>query len=497
LRHAGALLLLLVISLPALTYRLSTCPPPWLDEGPRTNTARTLAERGVYATGGVAGAHPFDPMTSSGPVDLLAVAAAFRLAGTGTAQARAPMVLFTLVAVALLYLLAQWLWGWHAGLVAVLAALAMPRIHDTSLLFLGRQVMSEAPSLALTLLGLWLLFQSWQRQRDWMAVVAGMLTALALYSKGQTTVGLLPAILVGCLLRWRAPGGRLAPLLAWSAGMAIAVTAMLTWQFLSTTEAVRQEHVATFIDQLHAQLAMTDPARRLPRSAARIAAIVALAVSLRAAALAPWRGSADGDPSRRCAELTLVGYVLFAGLWYLLVSVGWPRYAYSALVFSGLLLGRSVYGVLPWAVERLRRWPAVAGRAYGLVVAGLALAALSSNLEPLRRCPAHSDAEDVGAYIRASIPPPAVIESFDWEVDALSSHWNYHHPPQSYLTESIRQMAVGEAFDLRYDVLQADPDYLLTGPFSDWVRIYDSDVTRKNFRRVASFGPYAVLERVR
>ena len=54
-RHLLALLLLSAVCVPALIVRLSTCPPPWYDEGLRTHFARTLVEHGVYGTSTVGG----------------------------------------------------------------------------------------------------------------------------------------------------------------------------------------------------------------------------------------------------------------------------------------------------------------------------------------------------------------------------------------------------------------------------------------------------------
>ena len=84
------------------------------------------------------------------------------------------------------------------------------------------------------------------------------------------------------------------------------------------------------------------------------------------------------------------------------------------------------------------------------------------------------DAEAIARYIQEYIDQKSVIESWDWQIDALSGHWNYNHPPQHLLLLATRQRFIAQVpFDLKkdYDLLQADPDYLLTGPFSDSTEI--------------------------
>jgi len=63
---------------------------------------------------------------------------------------------------------------------------------------------------------------------------------------------------------------------------------------------------------------------------------------------------------------------------------------------------------------------------------------------------------------------------------------------------AIRQLAhEHKPFDLGYDTLQANPDYLIAGVIGDRTRIYDMQVVRTHFSLVAEFGPYRVYRRVR
>lgn len=494
LKRAGAVLVLLAVCVPALTVHLATCPAPWYDEGTRTQVARTLIEHGVYGTSTVEGDHPFDPLSSTGPVDIFAVAASFRAAGVGMAQARLPIALFALLSVLLLYAIACWLWGDRAALFAVLVVLAMPRIQDTSLLLLGRQVMGEAPALALALLSLGLLFHAIARDRPWAAALAGAAAVLSVFSKVQIAFGLLPALAVGVLLASAAGGYRWARTLALVSGGALTAGAWRAAELASTSPALQHAHAAIVIEGLRFQLLTLAP-RRLPPSAWWAAALIGVGVACQT-----WRTS-DGwrrrpVSARQCAERVLLVFVVCAGGWFITLSIGWPRYSFAAVVMAQLLVGQCAYELF----ERLCRTqlPApIAKRAYPAAIAVVALCAAAVNLVPLWRCPQENFVRQVADYVRDTIPRSAVVESVEWEVDALSTHWNFHHPAQRYEMAAIEQFSAGVPFDLGYEALQADPDYLLTGPFSDWVRLYPWEVRQRSFRLLATFGPYRVYARTR
>jgi hypothetical protein len=140
-------------------------------------------------------------------------------------------------------------------------------------------------------------------------------------------------------------------------------------------------------------------------------------------------------------------------------------------------------------------------RLYPALIGAACLFGIASNVVPaLTDNPRYSteETQQVADYIDAHIPADAVIETWEWEIDALSQHWEFHHPNQHYLFQAIRQSAYEEqVFDLDYDILQSDPDYLITGSFSDWTGLYSQADIQANFTPVASFGLYIVYERIR
>jgi len=268
---------------------------------------------------------------------------------------------------------------------------------------------------------------------------------------------------------------------------------------LATTEQIRQENGRMLADVIGTYLLTGLFGRHLSTSGLVILAIMGVGVLACACRLRGQFLRAGCLDDRDWAEATLALFVLGSALWYGLLSVGWPRYAYTGLIAGQLLCGR-----LGWDVfERVRQWigrgwPWLARHAYTMVMAGLALVAVFVNVWPILQFNQDYRAQEMADTIGVTVPRDAVVESWTWELDALSPHWEYHHPHQDYLTLAVQQMFhEGRPFDLDYDLLQADPDYLVAGPFSDWTNIYEPDIVKANFTKLAEVGVYRLYRRVR
>lgn len=118
------------------------------------------------------------------------------------------------------------------------------------------------------------------------------------------------------------------------------------------------------------------------------------------------------------------------------------------------------------------------------------------NLLPVIISPPENWAQHMGSHIGQTVPRESIIESWEWEVDVLSQHWEFHHPSHSELIEVTRQIFIDdEDPQISYNVLQADPDYLLRGPMSDWIGIYDDQTVDREFTLLESYGPYKLFQR--
>jgi 4-amino-4-deoxy-L-arabinose transferase-like glycosyltransferase len=483
LRFAGVL----VVSLLLLTINLGTSPPVWFDEGHKMNAGRTLAETGVYGTYTVNGYRLFDPQISCGPADVVPMALSFRLFGLGVTQARAVFVAYTLLAVVALYSLAALMFGARAGAFAVLIAVLAPSIGGVSLVAIGRQVLGETAALALVLCGVLLWFSRWESLTPPRAIAAGLLLGVGLLSKNQVVFALLPALAIVVLAReWAMPRRLL------SSGLPIVVMlgVVLGWSLLGsvvTDPVTRGENSELLVDTIRSNLWTGLWGRTLSRGALVIAGIMALAVAVSAARL--WRRRAGQCRDNAWwLEAFLALFVGVQAVWFTLFSVGWPRYAHAGLVVAMVMLGGAAGNWLYASAARSRTAPRLAW----LLSAVLVMAHITGNSAGTR----YNDAEATAAFIDGTVPPDAIIETWEWELSALSRHRRFHHPDQGYLYKAIRQFShAGEPFSLAYNPLKAEPDYLIIGPFGAWTELYSTSAVAGTFEPVADIGRYRVLKR--
>lgn len=192
-------------------------------------------------------------------------------------------------------------------------------------------------------------------------------------------------------------------------------------------------------------------------------------------------------------ELAIAASVALAAIWFVVFSVGWVRYVFVPLTLALLLLGGASRDFFCGLTASR---PSAARPLYRVAAVVLFLIAMGTQGARVLRPPPSGDAAAMAGFIGEHVPREAVVETWEWELDALSSHWQYSHPHQRYLFEAIRQRAAGaEPRILDYDLLAADPDFLVRGSFSDWTHIYDT--IEPHFEPVVEFGTYRLYRRRR
>lgn len=486
---------LYLLALPVLLWRLEQTPAMWFDEGFRANQAYVLVTTGQYATASYDAVRPFDPAAGTGPADLLPIAATYALFGPGIWQSRLPSVAYALFALTGVYLLGRWFRSWQTGLLAALLILAAPTIGDTGFLWLGRQVMGEIPSVALVLLGLWLWFRSWEVERSgrslWRASLPGLLVGLGLLSKTQGAFGLLPGLTLVVAARvWRLRRSGLRRLAREVAPWVAIAIVMVGWQMLSrfsVDEARQTEYAAMLSVTVGTNLLTTLFGQTLSTSAWAMFGFMVVVVLVSGGMLA--RRARAWQP-RTWAHLTLTLIVAGHALWFALVSIGWTRYAFSGWVLAWFLLGlganallrRPEFGAWPWRVATL----------------ALVGAVILSNVTRILAEPRLSQIETAATYIRTNLPADAVIESWEWELDALTRRADYSRPGQADQMAAIRRVFYPSGGpESTYDVLRNDPDYLIIGRMAAFTQVYRAEVVAAEFDLMIRIGDYAIYRRQR
>jgi hypothetical protein len=503
--------LIAIIALPLLLWNLESYPVPWFDEGFTTHASRVLAEYGFYGTYNAQDGYiHFDSGVSTGPTLVIPIALSFKLFGYGTWQARLVNVMYTLAMLWGFYALMKRLYGRNVGLLSVLMLLAWPNLAGVGFLNVSRQVLGETPALAFMAVGWYALFKSWSGRSTKLAALSGLLFGLGMVTKSQVAIVFLPALGLISLLRLPQDKGHW---VRWAAPVVITLAVSMIWRGveyagqLGASPAVQKANADGYVQSIELLLLPFNFGSLLKRSdwLLVLAMLVGgLACLWRVRIWQMLNPSVFRQPNqfhnRRYEEATLGLFSVLYALWYGFVSIGWSRYGFVGYVVGILLCSKLLRDVMCWALARLPRTLQL-GRPINLthqftvmITIGL-LAAASLDLLTMQ---VDDSAKQTASFIHNHIPREAVVETWEWELDAISGHWEVHHPSEADDFEAIRQIFYEKRMPrLAYDELQANPDYLIEGTMSDYTGVYDPETLSKHFQLLTEIGSYRIYERIR
>jgi 4-amino-4-deoxy-L-arabinose transferase-like glycosyltransferase len=480
-------------------------PAMWWDEGWTLSVARNWVERGHY--GRLLDGQLAPPGLEASFAVTAPIALAFRLFGVGIWQGRLVGVVFMVAALALMYALARRLYDRRVALGTLFVLLLMsmhPQLHP---LIMGRQVLGEMPMFAYLLAGYACLLLALERSAWWLAL-AVLCWGIALITKAQAlpffAVSLL-APLGAALLgrRWRTAlllGAALPS--AWLVGQA----AVRLWALL-----IRDHTVAgTPVQGLYEVTALVlTPFNRLFALRITLLAGLPLLFGLAYAAWRLWRArdeiaTLNGRDTVRLALLALTAS--WFG-WFVLLSVGVPRYLFPATFFGSMFVAAllsdltgqfSLAATLGRAGGLLRRGRARSALGAWLAILLLALAVpitlITLNTYYLNNT--NTAAVEVADFLNTQAPAGARIETYESEIHFLLNR-PYHFPPDQIHVELNRRSLTQQNVAIDYDPLADDPDFLVVGRFARENGLYQPAIDRGAFRLLRSYDGYLLYERVR
>jgi 4-amino-4-deoxy-L-arabinose transferase-like glycosyltransferase len=475
--------------------------PPWWDEGWTLSVARNLVEQGIY--GRLLNGMPAPPgleasLLVTGPVSI-----AMRVFGVGLWQGRIFGVICATVALILLWWLTSRLYNRRIAIGAVAVALLLTMHPQLHILIQGRRVLGEVPMFAYMLAGYACLLLALQQQSVW--IVPSMLCfALTRLTKAQAlpflTIALAVPLIVALLTRrWR-----FAALLALALSGPILVAPQINaWFWRSLSPSVVPGYVESEGLLNVTGLVLTWFNRRYAVINALTFGLPTLLGLITAAwsfLRRPTAWIADGPGLLRLSLLTLAGS-WFA--WFLLLSVGVPRYMFPP-VFLGTIFVSACLD--EWTVafnprETLHRSMAALGLrdrrnfasllALLLIVAGLPLSLLA-----IQRFYFADDqsARAVARYFNTQTPPDTLIETYESELHFFLDR-PYHYPPDQVHVELNQRSLLQSDILIDYDPLAVDPDYLVIGRFSRGNDLYEPTLQSGIWTKLFSAGDYDVYER--
>jgi len=470
--RAGAGALLVVGVFVAGTINLESTPPLWWDEGWTLTVARTWVESGHY--GRLLDGEPASPSLAAAFPVIAPVALSFRLLGVGIWQGRLVGVFFTLGALALIYYLACRLYDRSVAIWTLAVLLLMSPIHPV---VAGRQVLGEMPALFYLLAG-YACFLSALRKSPWFMPVAVGLWAIALNTKAQV----LPF---------------------WTASLVISLSVMLfrrRWSvarllFIGLLSSLIASRLLLWLQQLllHGRTVPVSPIHGLyditalvPALSIRLPALVvslvvglpvALGLCYAALKLIGDRNKTSRDVNLDVVRLALLALVGSWFAWYVLLSVGWPRYLFPA-TFIGSIFAAAMLRDLTdrfslsstikrgsYARRYLRLIPQDTSALLATVLIGLTFAVTMKALHQAYIVDADASVQQVAEFLNTQTVPHALIETYDSELFFLLDR-RYRYPPDQIHVELIRRTKLRQDVPIDYDPLAADPDYLVVGPYS-------------------------------
>lgn len=486
--RAGVSLLLVLLSV----GWLADVPAVWFDEGSHLHVPQLLVERGIYADYSDGELRYGGPVAGVGPTVLVPIAASFRLFGVGLLQGRGVMVAFLL-----LFLITTWRFarGLASERVADITILLLVGAPAVNVLLIGRQVLGEVPALWFVMLGL----IAWQRALPgdrlvWYAA-SGLAFGLAAVTKYQFLIMLVPGLcLAWAVTQWR---GAWVSHRAFLVPLVVCGVVFAAWQGALLLYFGMDVFVSNILGISAASkgAAVTLSPERI-RESLRVVLGAGAYVGLAVPALI-WVGArALATRNERSAVWLLIVALAAANLaWFVASSIGWQRYALPGLALAGLAAAAMLDYFVSSGLGQVGDLPASALRVVGWAWIGLAgplPLALTANtiLHP----PAN-DARAMATFVDATVPPAALIETWEPHLSVLSGH-RFRFPPNTLLRTAVAyRFAGGPPPSSEYDFTTPSPDYVLVGDFGTWVDVYPSERLKDGFDLLHEEGSYKLYQR--
>lgn len=494
--RGGGLLLLGLLAF----VNLGAWPLLWFDEGIHLHVPKALVLFGVYADYSSEGFRHYGPTMSVGPTVMLPIAAVFEAVGISLGAARAVIASYLVAAVVCLFLLARRLGGES---IAWVAAALMVSSTGVDLLFYGRQTLGEVPALFFVISGLLAWFAAWERPTHARLAAAGVLFGLAVVTKYQFLILIAP----GLALAWvvNRVYHRVLPDRVFVWPLALTMVAFGAWQgsaVLYLGPSTVSENLA-LMRRAAAGAAFGFSLANVQRAAATTVSFWLygglLIPALVHAAVHGFERSREGFRWTviLCLIVPIVG-------WFLVFSVGWPRYAFPAYALASLLVARLLADLtdgfsrprdLPWAAGRAdARALAVSAAAWVLLAVIVALPLARRTASIVR--PPENFPRLAAAYLERHVPHDQLVETWEPELGFLTDH-RYHYPPPALLIDAVaHRFAGGPSPSASYDFRTGGlPDYVVRGEFATWVDAYPEARLQGAYDLTATIGPYSIYQR--
>lgn len=483
-------------------YNLTDYPLTWFDEGSHLHVPKTLVRFGVYADYSSEGFRYYGPTIGIGPTVLLPIAGVFKIFGIGLLQARLVMALYFIVAVMAYYQLVKIMGGSITALVATLLLLSTRGVNFVEV---GRNVLGEVPAMFFLVTGLVVWFSGWDQNRTGRLFIVGLLLGLAMVTKYQFLIIIIPTMGLGWLSNWfyyktTSHKNFIIPGLV---GVLI-IALWQAYQIIYLGPSTAGENFKLFREFTAGAAAVFSP-DLIRRSINELLDFktfggVIIPVLVFGALISLPRNI---HAQRWGLLLTLIIINL---VWYVFASISWLRYAFPALALLSMFVAKfffdltdgfridlnSIRGFLRGNISTLSPYAIKLGLLIWLgVIITLPMGLLLKDI----LLPAYNSPKAVAQYLDDNISHQKLIETFEPELGFLTDH-NYHFPPQIYLLEAVKYIWTGgEPPSQNYHFVETErPDYIIIGEFGRWVNMYPQEKLEGIYKKLIVIDKFEIFE---
>lgn len=479
-------------------------PPGW-DEGWTLLVARNWVERGHYGRL-LEGEPASNGLEAAFPV-VWPIALSFRLLGIGVWQGRMPGVLFTFGALALLYYLASQLYNRAVAWGTLYAVLFLLNLASINPILNGRSALADMPMMFYLLAGYACFLAAWRRPAIFLPLSA-LFWGIAILTKAQTLPFWLLSLAIPLgLALFQRHWWPAVLLLGGISGSWYASRGLLILQGW-----ILQGHTVPgeAIQGINQAVAL------VPLLNVRARALIVLGVSglptLFALMYTACRYYKRRNPLSMSngSEVVKLALFILTGSWlgwFILLSNSGPRYLNAPGFLGGIFVSAMLYELTDRfdfrstiqhgaEVLKLRHFDGAGLGAVFAIVVAVPMALVTVTMFYPGIFHKDDNVRQLAHFLNTQTPPDSLIETYESELLFFLDR-PYHYPPDRVHVELIRRYYFEQEFEIDYDPLAADPDYLVVGPTSAAWGLYDLALRTGEFRLLKTYGWYSLYERVR
>ena len=472
-------------------YNQPYYPQTWLDEGFVLQGPINLLRYGKYAMKSVEGFRILDqPLIPNGPGIVLPLTLMFKLFGIGLIQARMLMVGFLLFTAFSYFFLSKYLYGTIAGLISILLLIALP---VEGFIWFGRQTLGNIPALGYFCIGYILWLRSLDDKRILTSIGAGLLFGLTMITKGQYTL-IIPVLIILAFFDW--VYYKQIGIQKFIIVLLTSITCYLLWHIVQGY-LVGWENWPQHIESIRGSARVTVYAFRFKRIPGTIWFLMRSGIAI---VIVPgflymlWLSRQRTMDSIR--SMLLILFILVWSAWFVIASVGWPRYAIDLYAAGAILTGKFLKDVIRSNQKPLdennifNKNKYIKFPSFIILIAIIAFALFGFVLQ-IKGISSKSDKSPqlFAAFLQKNIGKNTVIESWEWELDTITD-LNFHHPTNDWVDKYTAILQYNENIEVNYDPFEYNPVYLIDGPFSKWTGIYSNQLANGCCDLLNTTGPY-------